>query len=253
MDDDSRVIAALADPGRRALLDALRARDGQTVGELEPALAHLGRHAVLKHLGVLQDAGLIVTHKSGRTRLCYLNPVPLVGLARRWLDDFALAGGTVLADLRSAAEAKGTLMSDKPDHVYSVLIDAPLAIVWETISTEKTASFFYATTLHATLRPGADYTYTYPDGREAAKGTILAVEPPTLLDMTFQPTWDDDVAAEPGYRQVWRLSEAAGATQVTLELYGVVPGSAIAAQVVGGSLWLVSNLKTVLETGRSMG
>lgn len=92
------VIAAIADPTRRRILDALRGRDGQSVGELTEHLAPLGRHVVLKHVGVLESASLVITRKHGRVRRCYLNAVPIVELAQRWIDDFgARAAGGLLA------------------------------------------------------------------------------------------------------------------------------------------------------------
>ena len=92
------VIAAIADPTRRRILDVLRADDGRSVGELTAELAPLGRHAVLKHVGVLEAAGLVLTRKVGRVRRCHLNAVPIVELAQRWIDDFgARAAGGLLA------------------------------------------------------------------------------------------------------------------------------------------------------------
>lgn len=92
------MIAAIAEPSRRHILDALRRSDGQSIGELTEALAPLGRHAVLKHVGVLEAAGLVVSRKQGRVRRCYLNAVPIVELANRWIDDFgARAAGGLLA------------------------------------------------------------------------------------------------------------------------------------------------------------
>jgi len=106
--DTDAVIAAIADPSRRRILDALRLRDGQSIGELTEVLAPLGRHAVLKHVGVLERAGLIVSRKEGRVRRCHLNAVPIVELAQRWIDDFgarASAGLLALkADLEGARE-----------------------------------------------------------------------------------------------------------------------------------------------------
>jgi DNA-binding transcriptional ArsR family regulator len=107
MDRTDVVIAAIADPSRRRILDALRAQDGRSVGELTEALAPLGRHAVLKHVGVLERAGLVVSRKEGRVRRCHLNAVPIVDLARRWIDDFgARAAGGLLA-LRDDLEKEG--------------------------------------------------------------------------------------------------------------------------------------------------
>ncbi|QEV98913.1 helix-turn-helix transcriptional regulator [Microbacterium caowuchunii] len=103
MDTDS-VIAAIADPSRRRILDALRDRDGQSVGELTDALAPLGRHAVLKHVRVLEAAGLVVSRKEGRARVCHLNPVPIVQLAQRWIDDFGARASAGLLALKADLE-----------------------------------------------------------------------------------------------------------------------------------------------------
>ena len=100
------MIAAIADPSRRRILDALRARDGQSVGELTEELAPLGRHAGLKHVGVLEAAGLVVSRKQGRIRRCYLNAVPIVLLAQRWIDDFGARASTGLLALKADLERK---------------------------------------------------------------------------------------------------------------------------------------------------
>lgn len=100
------VIAAIADPTRRRLLDALRAQDGLSVNELTDAVAPLGRHVVLKHVRVLEEAGLVVTRKVGRRRLCYLNAVPIVQLAERWIDDFGARAASGLTALKRHLEGK---------------------------------------------------------------------------------------------------------------------------------------------------
>lgn len=104
MTDTDRVIAAIADPTRRRLLDALRAEDGQRIGRLTERVAPLGRHAVLKHVGVLEAAGLVVTRKVGRERRCHLNAVPIVQLAERWIDDFGARAGAGLTALKTELE-----------------------------------------------------------------------------------------------------------------------------------------------------
>jgi DNA-binding transcriptional ArsR family regulator len=85
--DDDAVFKALADPTRRALRDRLRERNGQTLGELCGPLA-MARQSATQHLGVLEAANLITTVRSGRTRLHYLNPVPLRDIAERWIEKF---------------------------------------------------------------------------------------------------------------------------------------------------------------------
>ena len=83
--DDDLVFKALADPTRRFLLDRLFARDGRTLTELESEL-EMTRFGVMKHLRVLEDAGLVVTRRSGREKLHFLNPVPIRLIHDRWID-----------------------------------------------------------------------------------------------------------------------------------------------------------------------
>lgn len=103
MTDDDRVFKALADPTRRMLLDRLFARDGRTLGELE-AEADMTRFGVMKHLRVLEDAGLIVTRKAGREKLHFLNPVPIRLIHNRWIDKFTERRVTALTDLKRQLE-----------------------------------------------------------------------------------------------------------------------------------------------------
>lgn len=86
---DEAVFKALADNGRRALLDALFERDGQTVQALCDVLPAMTRFGVMKHLGVLEAADLVTTQRHGRTKLHYLNPVPIGRIADRWISKYA--------------------------------------------------------------------------------------------------------------------------------------------------------------------
>jgi DNA-binding transcriptional ArsR family regulator len=99
-DDDDRVFKALADPTRRLLLDRLYQRDGRTLTELESELA-MTRFGVMKHLRVLEAAGLVVTRRSGREKLHFLNPVPIRLLHDRWIDKYTERRVAALADLKT--------------------------------------------------------------------------------------------------------------------------------------------------------
>lgn len=101
MDD---VFKALADEHRRALLDELRARDGRTLGELCETLPTMTRFGVMKHLRVLEDAHLVVTERSGRCKLHYLNPVPIRELHDRWIAPYREPVVVGLLALRDRAE-----------------------------------------------------------------------------------------------------------------------------------------------------
>src|SRR6202048_1596197 len=102
--DLDEVFRALADPSRRLLLDALYAADGRTLGELCGFLTRMTRFGVMKHLRLLEDAGLVATRKVGREKLHYLNPVPIRLIHDRWIRKYTERQITALIDLKSELE-----------------------------------------------------------------------------------------------------------------------------------------------------
>lgn len=105
MRDDDLVFKALADPTRRYLLDQLYAHDGRTLTELESEL-EMTRFGVMKHLRLLEHAGLIVTRWVGREKHHYLNVVPIRLIHDRWIDKFREHHVSALADLKAGLEAE---------------------------------------------------------------------------------------------------------------------------------------------------
>ena len=104
VDDMDAVFKALADPARRALLDALRERDGRTLGELCEVLPAMTRFGVMKHLAVLAGAHLVVTERAGRTKVHHLNPVPIRQVHDRWISRYAEPLVAGLIELRRRSE-----------------------------------------------------------------------------------------------------------------------------------------------------
>ena len=105
MVDTDQVFRALADPSRRFLLDLLFQRSGRTLGELEREL-DMTRFGVMKHLRVLENAGLVVTRRSGREKLHFLNAVPIREIHNRWIDKYTAHQVSALLDLKSSLESK---------------------------------------------------------------------------------------------------------------------------------------------------
>ncbi|MGZ4242331.1 MAG: ArsR/SmtB family transcription factor [Actinomycetota bacterium] len=101
--DDDRIFKALADPTRRHLLDRLFERDGRTLLELESDL-DMTRFGVMKHLRVLEEAGLVVTRRQGREKLHCLNPVPIRLIHNRWIDKYTDPRVSALAELKEQLE-----------------------------------------------------------------------------------------------------------------------------------------------------
>ena len=105
MADDDRVFKALADPTRRFLLDQLFTRDGRTLTELEAGL-EMTRFGVMKHLRVLEGAGLVVSRRAGREKLHFLNPVPIRLIHDRWIDKYTERHVSALTALKTQLERK---------------------------------------------------------------------------------------------------------------------------------------------------
>jgi len=103
--DVDKVFKALADPGRRLLLDRLRVENGQALGQLCEHLA-MSRQAVTKHLKLLEEANLVVTIRRGREKLHYLNPVPIHEIAARWIGKFEYGRLRILAELKKQLEGE---------------------------------------------------------------------------------------------------------------------------------------------------
>ena len=104
--DDDRVFKGLADPVRRYLLDRLFERDGRTLTDLASHL-EMTRFGVMKHLRVLEEAGLVVTRRAGRKKLHFLNPVPIRLIHDRWIDKYTERGAAALAELKRELENEG--------------------------------------------------------------------------------------------------------------------------------------------------
>jgi DNA-binding transcriptional ArsR family regulator len=105
IDDEDGVFKALADPTRRRLLDRLFERDGLTLGQLEAEVPELTRFGVMRHLAVLEHAGLVVTRKQGRHKYHYLNTVPIRILYERWIGKYRDRLAAPLLDLKDHLEA----------------------------------------------------------------------------------------------------------------------------------------------------
>jgi DNA-binding transcriptional ArsR family regulator len=103
--DTDEVFRALADPSRRALLDGLRERNGQTLSELAADMA-MTRQAVTKHLAILEAANLVATVWRGREKLHFLNPVPIYEISERWISKYERGRLKALSDLKKALESE---------------------------------------------------------------------------------------------------------------------------------------------------
>ena len=253
MEQGDEVFRALADPSRRTLLDRLHERDGQTLGELVEALPQMTRIGVMKHLRVLERAGVVVSHRSGRQRLHYLNPVPIRRIHDRWLDKFRVRAADALLALQSFMEEPGMHTdaegADRPRFVSQIFIRATPDEVWRALTeSEFTLRYYYGSTVESDWQPGSPYRYAI-GGTDAIVGENVEVDPPRRLVQTFDARWDDEVTPDPPSRLTWEIEEAGpGVVKVTAIHDGFTGRTSTLEQAIDGMPFILSALKTLLET-----
>ena len=240
---------ALGDSSRRLLLDRLFERDGQTLGELTGHLPGMTRFGVMRHLDVLESAGLITTRKEGREKRHFLNPVPIRLIHDRWISKYAAPVLGAMTALKGHLEAPPMAASlDSPDHVYSIYITASPERIWRAITDgDDTVQYYYGTRVISDWKVGSHIRYDYPDGTIAADGEVLSLDPPTRLEMTFHPRWDPDFEAEGAVRQVWQIEAADAASKLTVTTIGLKAGTKQAEEFGNGMIYIVSGLKSHVE------
>jgi uncharacterized protein YndB with AHSA1/START domain len=245
-DPMATVFRALGDPNRRVLLDRLHERDGQTLGELCGHLPDMTRFGVMKHLGVLEEAGLVTTLKVGREKRHFLNPVPIRLVHDRWIGKFAAPIVGAMSILKTSLEAS----MDPIDHVYTVFIKAAPERVWQAITNgDDTVQYYYGTRVVSDWAVGAGIRYDYPDGSLAADGEVLAIEPGRQVIMTFHPRWSPEIDSEGPVRMTWSVEATDdGGSRLTVTS-ALVPGSRTVGEFRDGIAYIVSGLKTLVETG----
>ena len=251
---DDLVFRALADPTRRLLLDRLFEVGGQTLGDLQSEVAGMTRFGVMKHLRILEAAGLVVTVKVGRQRLHYLNAVPVQMIQDRWVSKYTRPSAAALTSLKRVLERTDSMPS-RPRLVYQIFIRGTPEQIWEAITTpEFTALYFYGSRVDTTGQSGAPIRHTAPDGTTIwGDDTIIESDPPRRLVHTWRSLYDPELAAEPPSRVTWEIeSQPGGVTKLTVIHDQLENAPKTAEHVAGGWMFILSGLKTVVETGGAM-
>ncbi|HEU0303628.1 MAG TPA: SRPBCC domain-containing protein, partial [Gaiellaceae bacterium] len=222
----------------------------QSLGDLL-ARFDISRFGVMKHVKVLEEAGLVVTRKVGRRRLHYLNPVPIREIHDRWTGKFAARASAALLGLRDHVE-KGVTMS-VPAHVYVVYVKASPERIWEALTQSAfTQHYYYASTVDSDWEAGGSYTYSI-QGQPAIVGEVLEATAPSRLAMTFDARWDDQVSPDPPSRITWEIEPAGDdLSKLTVVHDGFEAETHTYGQIAGGMPYILSGLKTLLETGEPM-
>lgn len=260
--ENPRVWRALADPTRRAILDLLRLQP-MTTGQLAERFEST-RFGVMKHLGVLVEAGLVLVRREGRVRWNHLNPVPIQEIYHRWLRAFEAGPADRLLRLKQHVESQEeSPMAANPafkslDIQLEVDIAAPPEQVWRSLTAGIgewwPAKFYVGTTPKRFLvepQVGGRVFEDWGDGEGAMFGTVTVFEPNKCLQ------WAGDMSAEYGgpARSVttFRLAKGPHGNSTTLRFrdtpYGLLSDMALQGLQPGWTWLLTGCLKPWLESG----
>jgi DNA-binding transcriptional ArsR family regulator/uncharacterized protein YndB with AHSA1/START domain len=256
------VFRALADRSRRRLLDRLNARDGQTLRELCAGL-DMARQSVSKHLGVLEAAGLVVTVRRGREKLHYVNASPINEIADRWISRYHRPRVEALADLRRAVEEPSM---SRPAFVYTTYINTTDEQLWRALTEPAFTERYWRTTFASSWERGATVTWRIGDITIADPDqVVLEASPYRRLAYTWHTMTPElsaaiglsdelgaAVAAERRSRVTFEIEPLGELCKLTVIHDDLEPDSVIADMVSEGWPRVISELKTLLETGEPL-
>ena len=235
------VFKALADPTRRSLLDALFSEDGQTLSALE-ARFEITRFAVMKHLKLLEAAGLVVTRRRGREKLHFLNPVPIRLVHDRWVSKYAEPWAAGLSGLRSQLEVP-------MEKIFEIYIRTTPERLWEAITDPEIRSRYnFGVRVAADWSPGSRFEMGAPGAPGLlGEGQNLEVDPPRRLVQSMVALWSDEVKSEGATRVTWEIEPVGDSCRLTVTHDELREGAN--EELYGGWPMILSGLKTWLETG----
>lgn len=238
------IFRALADPTRRELLDELFRQDGQSLGALCDRLP-MTRFGVMKHLRVLEEAGLVVTRRRGRQKLHFLNPVPIRQVHDRWVSKYAEPWTAGLGDIKQRLETE-------MEKVFEIYIRTSPERLWEAITDPEIRRHYnFGVGVDSDWTPGSRLEMASPkaDG-PLGEGEVLEVDPPRRLVHTLRALWGEDVRAEGTSRVTWEIEPVADSCRLTVTHDQMREGAD--EQLYGGWPMILSGLKTWLETGQEL-
>lgn len=257
------VFRALADPTRRALLDALNARNGQTLAELT-ALAPTTRQAVSKHLAVLEHAELVVTRREGRLKRHFLNAAPIAAVAERWIRPYDRHRTEALLDLQTALDRRTPVSTDP--FVYTTYLRTTPDQLWTALTDPAFTTRYWGVALTSDWTVGSTVAWEFAGARMAEPEQLVlesdrpwrlsyrwhAVTPEFLAAIEADPEEGARIAAEPLSVVTFEVEQLGDQVRLTVTHGGFEPDSLIRDGVSQGWPSILASLKSLLETGEPL-
>ena len=256
------VFRALADPSRRRLLDRLNERNGQTLRELCAGL-DMARQSVSKHLAVLESAGVVTTRWRGREKLHYLDAAPINAIADRWISRYDRERAAALADLKTALEQEPM---GNTEFVYTTYIDTTPERLWQALTEPAFTKRYWGASFESDWKEGSTMTWEEKGVRIADPAQVVVESEPfrrlAYTWHTFTPEWAKShdispdvfasIAKERRSKVTFDIEPLGKLVKLTVVHDDFEPGSTVLAMIGGGWPHLLSDLKTLLETGKTL-
>ena len=236
------VFRALGDPTRRSLLDELFREDGQSLSQLAERFS-MTRFGVMKHLKLLEEAGLVVTRRRGREKLHFLNPVPIRLVHDRWVSKYAEPWTAALSDLK-------TRLENPMEKVFEIYIKTTPERLWQAITDPEIRSKYqWGSQVSSDWTPGGRFEMGHPNSPSLlGEGVNLEVDPPRKLVQSMVALWGDDVKSEGTTRITWEIEPVGDSCRLIVTHDQLREGAN--EQLYGGWPMILSGLKTWLESGQ---
>jgi DNA-binding transcriptional ArsR family regulator/uncharacterized protein YndB with AHSA1/START domain len=259
------VFRALADPSRRLLLDRLNERNGQPLRELCAGM-EMARQSVSKHLAVLEAANLVTTVRRGREKLHYLNAAPISEISERWIDRYDQERVDALADLKRALEEE-PMQKPKPSFAYTTYIRTTPERLWQALTEPAFTERYWRMTFETDWQVGSTMTWHHHGIAIADPDqVVLESEPYRRLSYTWHSFTPElaqaheqltdevlaKVAGESRSKVTFEIEPLDELCKLTVVHEGFEPGSVVLELISGGWPRVLSDLKTLLETGETL-
>ena len=246
-----KIFSALAAPSRRKILDIVKNNPGIYVNKLTEHF-DFSRYAVMKHLKILEEVELIVSKRSSRYKVLYINAVPIQTIYDRWISKYSARWTKNLSALKYQLEEENKIMTQiDPKYIFVIYIKTTKEKLWDALTNpEMTSKYYYKSKIrsHFTIGSSIEYLLEDESGKDysAVYGEIIDIEKNKKLVHSFSFHSNDDQPS----RATFEIEEVEQGVKLTLTHDNFDSETITYKEVIQGWPLIISGLKTLLETGK---
>ena len=248
-----RVFNALAAPSRRKILDIVKNNPGINVNQLTEHF-DFSRYAVMKHLKILKEAELIVAKRSTRYKVLYINAMPIQTIYDRWISKYSALWAENLSQLKYQLEKENNIMT-QPElkHVFVTYIKTTKEKLWDALTNpEMTSKYYYGSRIRSELIPGSSVEFVVTDGKGNESVPVLGVIEEVITYERLSYSFEFPAFGDKPSRVTYSIEETEMGLKLTLLHDQFESETTTYKEVIDGWPFILSGLKTVIETGNPL-